>query len=154
MPVFELEESNYTGPIPEDEVLKASIVGIKVVTKPFKDDDGEDVKRVEFAFVVNDPGSQWDGQKLWGDTPTRFNDHPDCRLRAWAQEALGGSELPKGFKLDTDQLVGSQVRVVVAQKTYTKDGQEKVRNYVKDLLRGSGGGATSTFAALDDDEPF
>lgn len=154
MPVFELEESNYTGPIPEDEILRAQITGIKVVTKPFKDENNEEIKRVEFAFVVTQSGSQYDGQKIWGDTPTRFNDHPDCRLRAWAQEALGGGELPKGFKLDTDALVGNEVRIVVAQKKYEKDGQDKVRNYVKDLLRAPNSNGSSTFSSLDDEEPF
>lgn len=48
MPVFILEESNYAGPIPEDEILTAKVVAVKQVVKPFKDDDGKDVVKVEF----------------------------------------------------------------------------------------------------------
>lgn len=152
MPVLILEESNYAGPIPEDEILPAKVSGVQQKTKPFTDDDGNAIIRMEFAFVVDDPGNAFDGQRLWGDTPTTFTTHPDCRLRAWAQE-LYGQELPKGFILDTDDLKGMACRIVVAQKTYKdKVSQEdKVRNYVKDVFRARDG---SAFAAVDDDIPF
>jgi hypothetical protein len=151
MPVLICEESNYAGPIPEDEILPAKVTGVKQVIKPFKDDDGNDVVKIEFSFQVEDPGGAFDGQRLWGDTSTVFTTNPNCRLHAWAQE-LFGQELPAGFALDTDDLKGKTCRIVVAQKTYKdKNTQEdKVRNFVKDLFRARDG---SPFGGVEE-EPF
>jgi len=155
MPILVLEESNYAGPIPEDSILPARVTGVKQITKKFKDDDGNDIHRMEFSFVVEDPDGVYDGQRLWGDTPITFNTHPECRLRAWAQE-LFGTELPKGFVLDTDDLKDKRCRVVVALKIYQKEGEEKTRNFVKDLIRPKGGGDFAAVGAVgvEDDEPF
>lgn len=151
MPILVLEESNWAGPIPEDEILTAKITSIVEKKKPWQDDDGKDVIRMEFGFVVEDPDSPFDGQRIWGDTPMTFTDNPNCRLFAWAQEIMG-QELARPLTLDTDLLVGSTVRVVAAQREYEKDGQKKVRNFVKDVIRAKGG---STFGAVDaEDEPF
>lgn len=149
MPIFVLEESNYAGPIPDDEILAAKVTGVKQVVKPFKDDDGNEVVKIEFAFVIEDPGGKFDGQRLWGDTSTVFSDNPNCRLFAWTQE-LFGQELPKGFRLDTDDLVGKHCRVVVAQRAYVKDGEDKIRNLVKDVFRARDG---SAFGGVEE-EPF
>lgn len=151
MPVLILEESNYAGPIPEDEILPAKVTAVQEKIKPFTDNEGKEIVRLEFAFVVDDPGGPFDGTRLWGDTSKIFNTHPDCRLRAWAQE-LYGQELPKGFALNTDDLAGLTCRIVVAQRTY-KDKltqEDKIRNYVKDVFRARDG---SAFGAIDD-EPF
>jgi hypothetical protein len=134
MPVFTLEESNFAGPIDEDEILAARLVGVKMVKKPFKDDDGNEIHRVEFAFVIETPGGPFDGQKIWGDTSTVFSNNPNCRLYAWAQEILG-IELPVGYDLDTEVLVSHDCRVVVGRREYQKDGKDQVRNFVKDVVR-------------------
>lgn len=151
MPVFTLEESNYAGPIPEDEILGAEVIDIKTKEKPFKDDDGNAIVRLEFSFIIKHPGSAWDEQRIWGDTSTTFNDHPNCRLRAWAQELLG-QELPKGFRLDTDTLRGLSCRIVVGASSYTKNDEEKTRNFVKDVLRAKPGAVHTAIDA--DEEPF
>jgi hypothetical protein len=150
MPVFVLEDSTYAGPIDEDEILPARVVGVKIVTKPFKDEDGNEIQRVEFAFVVEAPGSPYDGQRLWGDTSTTFSNNANCKLFAWSQEMLG-MELPSGYKLDTDLLVGQDCRVVVGRKEYEKDGKQQVRNFVKDTIRA---GAGSPGPVATDEEPF
>lgn len=148
MPILTMEESNYAGPIPEDTVLPAKVTAITQKKKPFKDDDGNDIWRMEFSFTVEDPNSDFDGTRLWGDTSTTFNNHPDCKLRAWAQEILA-TQLDAGFVLDTDILVGQRCRIVVGVKEYQKDGQTKTRNFVRDVMRPSGGGIAAT-----DEEPF
>jgi hypothetical protein len=150
MPVFTLEESNYAGPIPDDEILPARVTGVSTRKKPFKDDDGNDIFRVEFAFVIETPGEAWDGQRIWGDTSTIFTNNPNCKLYAWSQELLG-DELPPGYVLDTDNLIGAMGRIVVGRKEYEKDGKDQVRNYVKDVIRVSGRSAP---APIDDEEPF
>lgn len=131
MPVYELEESNWT-PIPEDSILKAEIVKIEETTKNFGEGD---VPRVEFAFLVREPGNEYDGRRLWGDTPRTFSTDSRCKLRIWAQEIMG-QQLPEGFKLNTDDLVGLECRIAVGMKTYTnKQGEAVSKNFVTDVLR-------------------
>lgn len=145
MPEFVCEPSGFEGGddndrpavIPEDEVLEAEVTRIKQITKPYKDDDNNDVKRVEFSFLVED-GQGYDGRRIKGDTPTTFSENEKCRLRNWAQEIMG-VEIPSGFKLNTDDLEDSKVRIVVGQRKYTKDNEERIYNFVKDLMRTKGG---------------
>jgi hypothetical protein len=144
MPVLTLEDSNYAGIIPEDEVLGARITAVAQKKKPFLNDDGSEIWRMEFSFVIEDPNSPFDGTRLWGETSVIFNNHPDCRLHSWAQEILG-MDLEPGFNLNTDDLVGMSCRVVIGIRKYTKDGQDKERNFVRDVMRARG---------LEDEEPF
>lgn len=131
---FTLEESSFAGYIDDDEIMLGQCVGVTVKTKPFKDDDGNPVKKVEFKFTLQDPGGPHDGSNLWGETGLRFNTHPDCRLRNWTQ-ALLGQDLPAGFNLDLDMLLNQEARLVIGYKEYKKnDGTDGKRNFVKDLL--------------------
>lgn len=134
MPILELEESNYAGLIPEDTILPARVVSVQQQKKPFTDSDGNDIWKMNFAFVVEDPNSPHDATRLWGETSMTFSNNPNCRLFAWAQEILG-AELTPPLQLDTDDLAGNACRVVVRVKKYTKDGMEKERNYVGDVMR-------------------
>jgi hypothetical protein len=130
--IFELEESDFSGYIDEGEVYNAQITNVRLREKPFKDErTGQPVKRVEFAFKLSaDDGH--DGQDIWGDTSTRFNDHPDCRLRAWS-EAILGMHLPPHFKLDTDTLIDRRCRVIIGKKEWEKDGETRTRNFVREV---------------------
>lgn len=138
MPSFELEESDYAGPIEDDTIWPAEVIEVKIAEKKYREDKDDSnspfVKKVEFKFAVEQEGSPWDGTNVWGETPTRFNTHPDCKLKNWAQEILA-TEFPPGFKLDTDVLKGNKCRIVVGQREYEKDGETKKHNYVKDVLR-------------------
>lgn len=152
MPVFVLEESTYAGPIEDDTILNAEITAIKQKMVDFKDGAGEQ-PRVEFTFVVTDPASAWDGQKMWGETSTTFSDNEKCKLRNWAMEIMGVSRLDPGFQLDTDDLVKQPCRIVVGARAKKKNGVETgdIANFVKDVLRVKGN-SSGTFA--QDEEPF
>lgn len=131
--VFQLEESSFSY-FEDDAIALAQILTVKVAEKPYVDDNGEKVKKVEFKVAVIDPGGAHDNSYLWGETPTRFNSHPDCKLRNWAQAILN-QELPAGFQLDTDMLEDQRVRIIVGYKEYTKgDGTPGKRNFIKDVL--------------------
>lgn len=148
MPVYELEESNYAGPIPDGTKVHAEVVSIS--TKTRKNREGEEYSRLLFKFVIQDPDSGWDTQNVYGETSTLFTTNPDCKLRNWAQEIMGVDELPAKFRLDTDVLVGLDCYVVVGSRDYEKDGEQKTANFIKDVQRtgnGSGGGSV-------DEEPF
>lgn len=129
MPTFELEESDYK-PIPEDEILGAELLSVKVVEKTWKDDDGNPIRKVQFRFQIQEDGSTWDGTTIIGETGTTFNTHPGCKLRNWA-EALANTQFPAGYRLDTDILLGMRCRIIVGQKPQ-KDAL--IWNFVKDVM--------------------
>lgn len=133
-------------PIEEDTVIEAVVAAVKVEPhKHFKDDEGNPEIKVNFEFNFELNGQK---RKLWGDTPTTFTTHPDCKLRNWVQQILGGGELPAGFKLNTDTLVDTPVRIVVGYRSWDKDGKKGWKNEVKDLMY-SKNSAASTF-----EDPF
>lgn len=147
--IFQLEDSEFAGYMPDDDIQRVKILSVKVAEKPYKDDDGVNVKKVEFKTVV--VGGEFSGNYVWGETPTRFNTHPDCKLRNWAQSILG-QELPPGYRLDTDVLQDAEVRAVIGYKEYTKgDGTLGKRNFIKDLMPTSE--AMASYGATAE-EPF
>lgn len=144
MPTFELEESDFAGYIEDGRIMPLSVVSVKVVEKPYTDDEtGQKVKKVEFKFAVIDPDGPFDGQNVWGETGTKFNTHPDCKLRNWSSAILG-TELAAGYRLDTDVLVGNECRGSIelyeyddkkgAKDPVTDEYPKKQRNRVTDLL--------------------
>ena len=143
MPTFELEESTFAGFIEDDEVYAARVESVRVAEKPYTDDAGNKVKKVEFKFTLIDPDGPHDGDNLWGETTTKFNTHPDCKLRNWSQAILG-QVLPAGYVLDTDVLVGQECRVIIGWKEYedkdkpidpaTGKRPMKERNWVKEVM--------------------
>lgn len=119
-------------PIPDGLVVEAELLSVQIKPKKIR---GEEMERVEFAFKIVD--GDFKNRRVWGDTSTAFVDHPECRLRAWTQEIMG-VDLPKGFKLDTDALVGSRCRVAIsAYEWEPKDapGTKKHGARVQDVIR-------------------
>lgn len=149
--IFVLEESTATEftLIPDETVLEAKVAEVKIETTKMKDQvTGEPVKQVVFKFaILDEPFNQTDeGQQrfIWGRTSTKFSTHENCRLHAWVLEIMAVDELPAGFKLNLQDLVGNQCRVVAEVNTWDdkkKDPDEngeypkKSNNRVKELLR-------------------
>lgn len=165
MATFELEESDFAGYIPDGTIKEARVVGVKVAKKPFTDDEGKDVHKVEFKFAVSDPDGIFDGQNLWGETGTKFNTHPDCKLRNWSSAILG-TELPVGYTLDTDLLIGHDCRISIELYEYedkkagvdptTGNKPMKQRNRVVDVFPTAAAMASMSSGApgFGDEEPF
>lgn len=134
--------------IPEDSILEANVLEIKgPVEMPYKDKEtNEAIFKMEWTFKI--ASGEYADQRTWGQTGIKFAHHPDCKLYAWTQEVLG-VDLPAGFNLDTDNLLGLPCRIVVGVRSYTKTGETALtyRNYVKDVIR-----AEST--AGRDEDPF
>lgn len=121
--------------IPEDEILECEVFEIKgPVDKPYTDDDGNAVKKMEFTFKVLD--GEFKDRRVWGETSPAFVNHSNCKLYAWTQEILS-TELPAGFSLNTDNLLKLKCRVVVGQRSYTKKGdtEKTTVNFAKDIIR-------------------
>lgn len=152
---FELEESNFKGYIPDGEILPARVIGVENKKQRFQDKEtGEDVYKVEFKFEITDEDSPFDAVKVYGRTGTRFNNHPGCKLFSWAQGILG-MELVAGYRLDTDDLLDQDCRVIVKLDEYNDKttGVAKQRNEVVDVMPSRQ--KMENFAAVhDDNEPF
>lgn len=159
---FTLEES--TGEdfelIPEDTILEAKVLKIQTVTTKMTDEHtGEPVKQVEFTFGILDEPYAAANRKAWGRTSTKFTTHENCRLRAWVTEIMAVNELPTGFRLDTDALVGNQCRIVLEVNTWedkkagpdpvTGQPRYKSNNRVKEVIRSRAAGRPA-----HDEEPF
>lgn len=158
---YTLEES--TGEeyeiIPEGTIVEAKVTKIQTVTTKMTDENtGEPVKQVEFTFVIQD--EPYVDRKAWGRTSTKFTTHENCRLRAWVTEIMAVNQLPTGFRLDTDALVGNQCRIVLEVNTWedkkagpdplTGETRYKSNNRVKEVIR-----SRSAKAAYDPaEEPF
>lgn len=133
-----LEESEARPVIPHDTTLDVTILKCEVGESPFKKDDGSPQQQVSFTFKVTEEGEYKD-MYVFGNTPTTFSTHPDCKLRGWVEEMLGGGALPADFELDTEDLVGVDCRVNVAVRTRKgADGHSIVeKNYVQNVLPSS-----------------
>jgi hypothetical protein len=124
MPVYKLEETEATDDwaiLPEDTIVEVEVEDITEREVPGKD-GREGWTKLEFRFRINaiptdleaDYGSLV-GSKIWGSVGARFTEHPDNKLRPWAQALLNMGELTVGFELDTDMLIGRKARGITSQ---------------------------------------
>ena len=120
--------------IPEDTVLEAELLEMNRKLMPYKNDDGDDVYKVEFTFRVVEDG-EYKNRRVWGNTSTAFVNHPDCRLYSWVKALLGVEDLPGGFAFRPKDLLGSKARVVIGIRKYTprNSTEEKAVNFVSEL---------------------
>lgn len=159
MPSFTLEESDFAGYLPDDTIVSAKCLTVKLQEKPYTDDDGNKVTKVVFKFQIDEPDGQyqnWDGVTVYGETSTKFVDHPDCKLRNWAQSILA-TQFPTGFRLDTDVLQNESCRIVLELNEWEdkKTGEPKQNNRVRDVMPARGRSmATPAGAGYPDEEPF
>jgi hypothetical protein len=175
---FTLEESVELPPIEpfeDGEILDAEVAKVSVKDAPWKTDDGVPDKQVEFIFEL--PGYTVPGKdggtftrRVYGNTSTVFSTSTKCKLRAWVTEIMAVDELPAGYRLELENLVGNPCRVMVDKKSWEDknapllpDGTRptKTGNRVTDVLRAGGVTAARQFDApkagshlLEDDEPF
>jgi len=121
--------------IPDGLMLIAEVVSVEEKPAPWKDDDGNEIRRVNFRFRIIQDG-EWQGRSIWGDTPTTFSNNPECKLRAWSQEIFGVDQLPPGFDLDTDELVGLECQIAVGNRVVRKGTPEQAtKDYAADVFR-------------------
>jgi hypothetical protein len=86
-------------------------------------------KEVEFVFKLDSADDH--GDLVCGDTSTRFDDHPNCRLRKWV-EAILGVQLSTGDEIDSDSLIGRRCRVVIGEPEW-KDNEIRIGNRVRSV---------------------
>lgn len=136
MPVYEVREAAESdGPIEEDTILTAEVTAVYEQEKTNKTTE-EKYKRLQWKFTVNDPESAFDGRNLYGDTGVDFVAHVGCKPWNWSQEIMA-TDLPKGYNVDTEVLVGMECRIQVGARDYKdkQTGDDRVYNFVKDVMR-------------------
>lgn len=132
MPIIKLEESKGFDLLPEDTIIDVTISNIEVSvwTDPKTQ---ESRKNLNWTFTINTPG-EWESKRIWGNTSMVFNTNPNCKLRNWSQSILN-TELDVDYQLDTDDLIGRRVRLVVGHKDgKDRDGNPVKRQFAADLL--------------------
>lgn len=119
--VMQEHDPNAYKTLPADTMIQVEVADIK--EREVTSTKGNWMK-LEFKFVVTDiPDALMEeyaevvGSNIWGSVSARFSEHPDNKLRHWA-EALFGIELTVGYELDTDDLLGKKARAAVTN--YTK----------------------------------
>lgn len=174
---FTLEEAVELPPIAafdDGTILDAVVSKVSVEDAPWKTDSGIPDKQVSFVFEL--PGYEVPGRdggtftrRVFGNTSTVFSTSSKCKLRAWVTEIMAVDELPAGYRLELENLVGNPCRVLVEKNTWEDkkapiqpDGTRpwKEGNRVTDVLRAGGEApATRQFDApkrsdWDTEEPF
>ena len=61
--------------IPEHEVVNVRVGGVE--RNEFRWNE-EDVKKLRWTFVIDEPNNKFHGQNVWGDTSQAFVNHPNC----------------------------------------------------------------------------
>ena len=121
--------------LPKETPLPAQLTAVVEREIPFKDKKtGEDriFTKWEWEFAIIE--GEFAGLSAWGDTDPKLTNHPDNKVRQWA-ETLRGRPFEMGEGLDTDDLLGLPCLIVVDNTTYTKkDGTVSYLTPVVDVF--------------------
>jgi len=134
MPSSTMEEEQQWK-LPKDTALPAQLVAVTEREIPYTDKKTGEAKvfsKWEWEFDIVE--GEYAGLESLGDTEDRLTNHPDNKVRQWA-ETLRGSEFEIGEGLNTDDLLGLPCLLVVDNTTYTnKDGKTSYLTPITDLF--------------------
>jgi hypothetical protein len=104
--------------LPPDKIIQVEVVD---VTEREVTSAKGDWMKFEFKFrilaVPTDLESDYGvlvGSHIWGSVPARLTTHPDNKLRQWSESLLNMDDLPEGYALDTDDLIGKRGRALIS----------------------------------------
>lgn len=150
-------------PIPDGVILEAEVVEVEKKLHPFfTTDDGDPQPIVNFEFRVVEDG-EYKNRRVWGETPTTFTTHENCKLRMWVESILNVNDLQPNFTFKLSDLVDQRVRIAIGYREWDSKknpGTKDWRNSVVDVLpsRGTPVAAARTIPAEPefdvDSEPF
>lgn len=145
-----VEEAQEFNTFPDDTILHLKVEAVEVKNVESKRGDWQ---KLEWQFkilgiqVIGDgsPVELYENQiagNIWGSCSFKLTDHPENKLRLWAEAVLQVPELGIGYELDTDHFIGREVRGVTS--TYEKRSKDRQGNPYKgqqvDSLLQMGGG--------------
>lgn len=112
-----LQKSEDRKPLPDGTTWEAIVESIEERESRWwvDENDHDKGKKMELSwkFKIIDPDGEYDGRWIWGSTSTYFGTSPKNKLRQWIQAALDEDVLPEGFVVNTQDLIGKQVLLVV-----------------------------------------
>jgi len=139
MPSTEMKEEQQWK-LPKETPLAAQLTAVVEREIPYVDKKtGKDAvfTKWEWEFAITE--GEYAGLSAWGDTEDRLTNHPDNKVRQWA-ETLRGREFDMGEGLDTDDLLGLPCTITVDNTEYTKkDGTVSYLTPVMDVYPPSQG---------------
>ena len=107
--------------LPKEEPLPAQLKSVTEKTITPRDTTKAPFTKWVWEFDITD--GEYAGLRAWGETEDRMTNHPNNRVRQWAETLLGTS-FDLGDDLDTDDLLGLQCSIVVAHEERTKANGE------------------------------
>ena len=121
--------------LPAETPLSAQLTAVVEREIPYTDKKtGKPATFVKWEWEFGITEGEYAGLSAWGDTEDRLTNHPDNKVRQWA-ETLRGREFDMGEGLDTDDLLGLPCTIVVDNTTYTKkDGTDSYLCPVVDVF--------------------
>lgn len=105
--------------LPADTLLPAVLKSVEERVIPYINKNGNDDSFTKWTWEFEIIDGDYMGLHAWGDTDPRLTNHPDNKVRQWA-ETLRGKEFDMGEGLNTDDLLGLTCCITVDNTTYTK----------------------------------
>ena len=106
--------------LPKETLLPAVLKSVEEKVIPYiNKNTGKDDSFVKWTWEFEIIDGDYMGLHAWGDTEPRLTNHPDNKVRQWA-ETLRGSEFDMGEGLDTDDLLGLTCCITVDNTEYKK----------------------------------
>lgn len=155
-----VEEAQEFTSFPKDTILHLKVENVEV--REVQGNRGP-WNKLEWTFKIlgiqatgdGSPVENYENQiagQIWGSCSFKLTDHPENKLRQWAEAVLNVGELGIGFELDTDHFIGREVRGITS--TYEKKAKDKNGNpYIGqqvDALLPMGGGVPAQQAPAQD----
>lgn len=107
--------------LPKDVPLPAMLASVKEESYPYTNKKGEPATFTKWVWEFQITDGDYAGLRAWGDTAPKLTNHPDNKVRQWA-ETLRGSEFELGEGLDTDDLLGLPCIITVENIKEEKKG--------------------------------
>ena len=127
--------------IPEDSIVRARLIEIKPREINWNDKvtgEAKSTTLLEWWWQVTE--GEYETRRVKGECPAKLSTHPSNKLSNWSGVLLE-REIPAGFELDLDDLIGLTADIHVGHRPDKKD-VAKVWEFVADVLPSSGAFST------------
>lgn len=131
--------------IPADSIVVAELDELKIKTINWTDKKTGEAKSadmLEWWWRVVE--GEYEGRKVKGECNAELSNHPQNRFNNWAEATLG-QEIPLGYDLEPDDLVGLKALISVKHRQGTGNYSDRVFEEVDEVM---------AYTRGDDDVPF
>jgi hypothetical protein len=133
--------------LPEDSIHTATLQEVKANQINWLDKTTGEPKTATlldwwFEITSSPHGDEYVGRRVKGSTDAAMSTHPRNKFRGWYEVMLGKS-IPAGMTIDTDDIVGLPVDIVIGHRQNKKDPSITYEE-VTDLAPASSGGTSQS----------